>query len=84
MAGEAAAHLFQVISRRYQGGAIILTTDRDIPGWGQIFEDTTVAAAMLDRLLHHATVVQINGPSYRMRHHQARLDQRRHASADTT
>jgi len=82
MAGEAAAHLFQVISRRYPGGSIILTTNRDIPGWGQIFEDTTVAAAMLDRLLHHATVVQINGPSYRMRHHQARLDQLRSASAD--
>jgi len=77
MAGEAAAHLFQVITRRYQGGSIVLTTNRDITGWGQIFEDTTVAAAMLDRLLHHATVVQINGPSYRMRHHQARLDQLR-------
>ncbi|MGC2373139.1 MAG: IS21-like element helper ATPase IstB [Solirubrobacteraceae bacterium] len=77
MAGEAAAHLFQVISRRYQAGSIVLTTNRDITSWGQIFEDTTVAAAMLDRLLHHATVVQINGPSYRMRHHQARLDQLR-------
>ncbi len=77
MAGEAASHLFQVISRRYQHGSIILTTNRDITSWGQIFEDTTVAAAMLDRLLHHATVVQINGPSYRMRHHQARLDQLR-------
>jgi DNA replication protein DnaC len=77
MAGEAAAHLFQVITRRYQGGSIVLTTNREITGWGQIFEDTTVAAAMLDRLLHHATVVQINGPSYRMRHHQARLDQLR-------
>ncbi|MGD1059101.1 MAG: IS21-like element helper ATPase IstB [Solirubrobacteraceae bacterium] len=77
MAGEAAAHLFQVISRRYQGGSIVLTTNRDITSWGQIFEDTTVAAAMLDRLLHHATVIQINGPSYRMRHHQARLDQLR-------
>jgi DNA replication protein DnaC len=77
MAGEAASHLFQVISRRYQHGSIVLTTNRDITSWGQIFEDTTVAAAMLDRLLHHATVVQINGPSYRMRHHQARLDQLR-------
>lgn len=77
MAGEAASHLFQVISRRYQHGAIALTTNRDITSWGEIFEDTTVAAAMLDRLLHHATVVQINGPSYRMRHHQARLDQLR-------
>jgi DNA replication protein DnaC len=74
MAGEAASHLFQVISRRYQHGSIVLSTNRDITSWGQVFEDTTVAAAMLDRLLHHATVIQINGPSYRMRHHQARLD----------
>jgi DNA replication protein DnaC len=79
MAGEAAAHLFQVISRRYLNGSIALTTNRDITSWGEIFEDTTVAAAMLDRLLHHATVIQINGPSYRMRHHQARLDQLRGA-----
>jgi DNA replication protein DnaC len=77
MAGEAAAHLFQVISRRYQDGSIVLTTNRDITGWGQIFEDTTVAAAMLDRPLHHATVIQINERSYRMRHHQAQLDQLR-------
>jgi DNA replication protein DnaC len=80
MAGEAAAHLFQVISRRYLNGSIALTTNRDITSWGEIFEDTTIAAAMLDRLLHHATVIQINGPSYRMRHHQARLDKLRAAS----
>ena len=77
MAGEAAAPLFQVITRRYQGASIVLTTNRDITGWGQIFEDTTVAAAPLNRVLHHASVVQINGPSYRMRHHQACLDQLR-------
>jgi DNA replication protein DnaC len=61
MAGEAAAHLFQVISRRYQNGSIALTTNRDITSRGEIFEDTTVAAAMLDRLLHHATVVHTRG-----------------------
>ena len=77
MPGEAASHLFQVISRRYQHGSIALTTNRGITEWGQIFEDTTVAAAMLDRLLHHATVLQISGPSYRMRRHQERLDQLR-------
>jgi len=77
MAGEASAHLFQVISRRYQHGSIALTTNRGITQWGEIFEDTTVAAAMLDRLLHHATVVQISGPSFRMRHHQALLDRLR-------
>lgn len=77
MPGEAASHLFQVISRRYEHGAIILTTNRGIASWGEIFEDTTVAAAILDRLLHHATVLQIDGESYRMRGHRARLDQLR-------
>jgi DNA replication protein DnaC len=70
MPGEAASHLFQVISRRYEHGSIILTTNRGIADWGQIFEDTTVAAAILDRLLHHATVLSIPGDSYRMRRHR--------------
>jgi DNA replication protein DnaC len=70
MPGESAAHLFQVISRRYEHGSIILTTNRGIADWGHIFEDTTVAAAILDRLLHHATVLSITGDSYRMRRHR--------------
>ena len=77
MPGEAASHLFQVISRRYEHGSIILTTNRGIASWGEIFEDSTVAAAILDRLLHHATVLQIDGESYRMRGHRARLEQLR-------
>jgi DNA replication protein DnaC len=70
MPGEAASHLFQVISRRYEHGSIVLTTNRGIADWGAIFEDTTVAAAILDRLLHHATVLSITGDSYRMRRHR--------------
>ena len=70
-----ASHLFQVISRRYEHGSVILTTNRGIAEWGEIFEDTTVAAAILDRLLHHATVLQIDGDSYRMRDHRAKLQQ---------
>ncbi|MGH2989194.1 MAG: ATP-binding protein, partial [Solirubrobacterales bacterium] len=71
---EAASHLFQVVSRRYEHGSIILTTNRGIASWGEIFDDTTVAAAILDRLLHHGTVLTINGPSYRMRRHHERLE----------
>ncbi len=70
MPADAASHLFQVISRRYEHGSIILTTNRGIADWGHIFEDTTVAAAILDRLLHHATVLSITGDSYRMRRHR--------------
>jgi DNA replication protein DnaC len=48
----------------------VLTTNRHIADWGAIFDDTTVATAILDRLLHHATVLSINGDSYRMRAHR--------------
>jgi len=77
--GEAASHLFQVVSRRYESASIILTTNRGIAEWGEIFEDTTVAAAILDRLLHHCTVVSIEGESYRMRGHRKKLSQLRAA-----
>lgn len=70
MPGEAASHLFQVISRRYEHGSVILTTNRSIADWGAIFDDTTVAVAILDRLLHHAAVLTIAGDSYRMRRHR--------------
>lgn len=59
MPAEAASHLFQVVTRRYEHGSIILTTNRHIADWGQIFADTTPAIAILDRLLHHATVVEL-------------------------
>jgi DNA replication protein DnaC len=75
MASEAAAALFQVVSQRYLKGSIVLTTNRSIATWGQIFnDDSVVAAAMLDRLLHRATIVSIDGESYRMRAHRAHLD----------
>jgi DNA replication protein DnaC len=79
MPREAASHLFQVITRRYLHGTVILTTNRGIAEWGAIFEDTTVAVAILDWLLHYATVLQIDGDSYRMRNHRARLKQLRQA-----
>jgi DNA replication protein DnaC len=61
MAGEAGSHLFQVITPRYLHGTVILTTNRGIAEWGTIFEDTTVAVAILDRLLHYATVLSTKG-----------------------
>jgi len=85
MASEGAAALFQVVSQRYLKGSIVLTTNRSIASWGQIFnDDSVVAAAMLDRLLHRATVVSIDGESYRMRAHRAHLDQLRRATSPRT
>ena len=50
----------------------ILTTNRGVASWGDIFSDTTIAAAMLDRLLHRSVVFNNDGDSYRLRAHQAR------------
>jgi hypothetical protein len=79
MAGEAAAALFQVITQRYLRGSVILTTNLGIASWGRIFDDPTVAAAMLDRLLHRSVVFNIDGDSYRMRAHRARAESLRKA-----
>jgi DNA replication protein DnaC len=72
MPAEDANALFQVISQRYLNGSIILTTNRGVTDWGHIFADTTIAAALLDRLLHRCVPITINGDSYRLRTHKAR------------
>lgn len=59
--------IFQVVSRRYDKGAIVLTSNRGFADWGQVFADQVVAAAIVDRLLHKATVLNIRGHSYRVR-----------------
>ncbi len=60
--------LFQVISRRYEKGSVVLTSNLTFGAWDQAFAgDAVLTAAMLDRLMHHATVVQISGESYRLR-----------------
>lgn len=62
---------FQLVNARYERGAMILTSNRGFAEWGEIFGDPVVATALLDRLLHHAVVVQIEGSSYRLREHAA-------------
>lgn len=70
--GEAASALFQVVSQRYLKTSIVLTTNRGVASWGEILGDTTVAAAMLDRLLHRSVVLNLDGDSYRLRDHHAK------------
>lgn len=60
---------FQLVNARYERGAMILTSNRGFPEWGDVFGDPVVATALLDRLLHHASVIQIEGSSYRLREH---------------
>jgi DNA replication protein DnaC len=63
-----ANHLFQVISQRYERGSIILTTNKPFKQWASIFDnDSTITSAVLDRLLHHAETVVIEGTSFRMK-----------------
>ncbi len=60
--------MFQVVSRRYERGAVMLTSNLTFGAWDQAFAgDAVLTAAMLDRLMHHATVVQITGKSYRLK-----------------
>ena len=58
--------VFQLVSRRYERGSIIVTSNKSFGEWGQVFGDDVLASAILDRLLHHCEVISINGPSYRL------------------
>src|SRR6056297_3070859 len=60
---------FQPVNAHYEKGAMILTSNRGFAEWGEVFGDPVVATALLDRLLHHAVVIQIEGASYRLRAH---------------
>ncbi len=58
---------FQLVSSRYERGSIVLTSNKSYADWGQVFGETTIATAILDRLLHHSTTVNIRGESYRLK-----------------
>lgn len=56
---------FEVISKRYEKGSVIITTNKSFEEWGDIFADNILASAIIDRVVHHSTVVRVNGKSYR-------------------
>ena len=63
-----AAHLFfALVSRRYERGSLLVTSNRSVSEWGMVLNDQVVATAILDRLLHHSHVLTIKGDSYRLR-----------------
>lgn len=65
---KSTAHLFfQLVARRYERGSMLITTNQTITQWGQVFGDEMIAAAVLDRLLHHSHALLIQGESYRLR-----------------
>lgn len=70
---------FQLLSRRYEAASTILTSNKGFEEWGEIFGDEVMAAALIDRLVHHCHIVNIRGNSYRLRQH-AELARRLHAT----
>jgi DNA replication protein DnaC len=66
---QAANLMFMLVSRRYERASMIVTSNKPFSAWGEIFGDDTVAAAMIDRLVHHADILALKGDSYRLRDH---------------
>jgi DNA replication protein DnaC len=62
-----AHHFFELVTARYEHGSILLTSNTMFAAWGSLLGDEILASALLDRLLHHAEVIAINGSSYRMK-----------------
>jgi DNA replication protein DnaC len=66
--GRNGAHLvFQLVRRRYERGALLITSNKAFGQWGQVFGDDMLAAAILDRVLHHSSTLSIKGESFRLR-----------------
>jgi DNA replication protein DnaC len=59
--------VFQLVSRRYERGSMIITSNKSFAEWGSVLGDDVLATAILDRLLHHCHIIAINGPSYRLK-----------------
>lgn len=62
-----ATFLFQLVAKRYEKGAIILSSNKSFSEWGDLFTDQVLATALLDRLLHHSSIINIRGQSYRLK-----------------
>lgn len=67
MTREEASLFFRLVTRRYEKASLILTSNKSFVDWGEIFGDQVLATAILDRLLHHATTLNIKGESYRLK-----------------
>src|SRR5260370_31933210 len=58
---------FQLVSRRYERGSIIITSNQSLGAWGEVFGDPIIAGAILDRLLHHSITINIKGANFRLK-----------------
>jgi DNA replication protein DnaC len=64
---DSANLFFQLVSSRYEHASLVLTSNLAFSRWGEVFSDATVASAMIDRIIHHAEVLNLTGSSYRLR-----------------
>ena len=64
---ESAKLFFQLIAARYEKQSIIITTNQPLSKWGEVFGDSVIANAIIDRLVHHSHIIKITGPSYRIK-----------------
>jgi DNA replication protein DnaC len=69
---------FQLIARRYEKASTIFTSNKTFSQWNEIFADVTIASAILDRVLHHCTVINIKGESYRLKERKEHMKQKQH------
>lgn len=69
---------FQLIARRYEKASTIFTSNKNFSQWNEIFADVTIASAILDRVLHHSTVINIKGESYRLKERKELMKQKQH------
>jgi DNA replication protein DnaC len=76
--------LFQVVSRRYEKKSLVLTTNLAFNDWPSVFPNATCATALIDRIVHHADVIAIEGKSYRLRQAEEQSDARRAAAPNAT
>lgn len=65
---------FEIIRQRYETASLIITTNRNFEDWGLLFGDAIMASAIIDRIIHHATIFKITGESYRIRSASTLLD----------
>jgi DNA replication protein DnaC len=68
MAERTVEDFFGIISKRYEKGSVIITTNRELKEWDKVFIDKTLTSAIVDRLLHHSRIIEIRGESYRHKH----------------
>ena len=67
MAESTVEDFFEIVSKRYEKGSIIITSNKPLHQWDSVFIDKTLTTAVVDRLMHHSTVIEIKGESYRFK-----------------